>query len=151
MSTIGEKLTASKNGLTSLLEYANQTTGQSDTGIGEAIRTLCGGYGESSGGLSKNVHDISTDIANTYLESGKLISYNGWSSTDYIPVPDGAVTVATNIILSTYAYCNSFDSEKKYIGIVTREYTIPENVKYIRYSDVTTKINSLKVWMVKER
>lgn len=46
MSTIAEKLTASKNGLTALLDYANQTTGQSDTNIGDAVKTLADGYGK---------------------------------------------------------------------------------------------------------
>lgn len=51
MSTIHEKLTASKNGLDALLAYANGVTGGADANIGDAIRTLADGYGQGGGGV----------------------------------------------------------------------------------------------------
>lgn len=42
--TIGEKLNASNDALSSLLTYANGVTGAEDTNIGDAIKTLCDGF-----------------------------------------------------------------------------------------------------------
>ena len=42
--SIKETLTESKNKLDALLDFANNTTGNSDTNIGDAIKTLCDGY-----------------------------------------------------------------------------------------------------------
>lgn len=47
--SIADKLTASKNALSSLLTFANAKTGKSDINIGDAIKTLCDGYGQGGG------------------------------------------------------------------------------------------------------
>lgn len=38
-------LESAKARLDALLTYANETTGESDTSIGDAIQTLCAGFG----------------------------------------------------------------------------------------------------------
>lgn len=50
--TIPEKLQASKDGLDALLNYANGVTGQDDANIGDAVKTLCDGFGQGGTGDS---------------------------------------------------------------------------------------------------
>ena len=45
-------LESTKARLNALLTYANETTGESDTSIGDAIQTLCSGYNPGGGGIS---------------------------------------------------------------------------------------------------
>lgn len=47
--SIADKLSESKNALVYLLDFANAKTGNDDPDIGEAIRTLCNGYGQGGG------------------------------------------------------------------------------------------------------
>lgn len=44
--TITDKITESKQSLDALLTYANGVTGADDTSIGDAVKTLCDGYGQ---------------------------------------------------------------------------------------------------------
>lgn len=65
---------------------------------------------------AKNLHDSSTDIANIYIGDGNEISYNGWDSTDFIPIRAGvtyAVCTKPNIDGS---YCATYDSDFHYIS-----------------------------------
>lgn len=47
--SIADKLSKSKNALVYLLDFANSKTGNDDPDIGEAIHTLCNGYGQDGG------------------------------------------------------------------------------------------------------
>lgn len=71
------------NTLSGLLTYANGVTGESDTNIGDAVRTLADGYGQ--GGSSDWVYIPVTVTPNKYYSSdGIECPYNGWSLTDPI-------------------------------------------------------------------
>ena len=74
-------LESTKARLNALLTYANETTGKSDTSIGDAIQTLCAGYGGEGGTL-------------------KLELIGTW--TGYLPeLTDGAKeSVDTNILIN---------------------------------------------------
>lgn len=106
MSTISKKLTASKNGLTALLEYANQTTGQSDTDIGEAIRTLCDGYGQGGGGGIAEPYSI--------LKPGGVVELYGLTEfiKDLIPNYATTITGMENIKILPVSAFNSYRSMK---------------------------------------
>lgn len=52
--SIADKLAASKNALVNLLAFANTKTGKDDTNIGDAIKTLCDGYGQGGGVVGVN-------------------------------------------------------------------------------------------------
>lgn len=69
--SIADKLTASKNGLDSLLAYANQTTGQSDTDLGAAIRTLCNGFGQGGSGVVTGEVSVEEDTDTLVIDTGK--------------------------------------------------------------------------------
>lgn len=58
--SIASVLQDTKARLDSLLEYANETTGQSDASIGDAIRTLTDGYGGGGGGVVRGSFEYST-------------------------------------------------------------------------------------------
>ena len=36
-----------------------------------------------------NLHNTETDIPNTYLDGAAVIAFNGWKTTDFIPVEEG--------------------------------------------------------------
>ena len=36
-----------------------------------------------------NLHNKETDIQNTYLSGAAVLEYNGWTTTDFIPVEEG--------------------------------------------------------------
>lgn len=74
MSTIGEKLQASKDGLDALLEYANGVTGKEDANIGDAIKTLTDGYSQAPGAA---IFDI------TPQEDTLIINFDGLYSASY--------------------------------------------------------------------
>lgn len=49
--TIGEQLNQSADAMDALLTYANGVTEQADSTIGDAIKTLCDGFGHGGGGI----------------------------------------------------------------------------------------------------
>ena len=46
--------------------------------------------------LSENLHDSSEDVPNTYINGSTQSSYNGWTSTGYIPVKPNTYYRVTN-------------------------------------------------------
>ena len=66
-----------------------------------------------------DLHDVSADIANTYLESGVETAYTGWKTTDYIPIAANAVyAFAADISNSTKLegrYCAVYSASKDYV------------------------------------
>lgn len=49
--------------INALTRYANETTGQSDTNLSDAVRTLCDGYGGGGGISFPLLHEFSVTIA----------------------------------------------------------------------------------------
>lgn len=72
--------------LASLLAYANETTGAGDTLVGDAIRTLCEGYGQ--GGDLVFYERLRTDRV-AYIDTGIIIT-----SDNYITINFGEITTA---------------------------------------------------------
>lgn len=147
MSTIGEKLTASKNALDNLLTYANTTTGVEDTNIGDAIKTLCDGYGHGSGGnILEFVEGIGDVVPDAYIENGNEVAYSGWSISKYYPA-----TYMDKFIVNsdfTFSYCAVYDESFNYVEKPLFNdgffFIRTANATYIRFSGTTTEINSLK-------
>ena len=91
-------------------------------------------------------------VANSYVEwtSGLIKSYDGWSRTDYIDI--SAITNLTpNIGLGTgYDNYNCFyDSSKNFISnfsiLANSRVEIPQNAKYVIFSNDTSKMQNLSV------
>ena len=83
-----------------------------------------------------------TLIPDTYIAaSGAEVSYNGWSSTDFIDL-DGYSFV---IFVNNGNYWDFYDSSKNPIGrsaLTDYKCQIPANAKYLRISDSTTRMNN---------
>lgn len=95
----------------------------------------------------ENLHDSSTDIQNTYINSadGELINYNGWDSTDFIEL-NGQVSVAS--LIKEWQYCAVYDENKKFIRNLTNglNSALTSNVKYIRFSGLRQNMQNLYVY-----
>ena len=110
---------------------------------------------------SVNLHDISTDIENTYLGgNGNLISYNGWASSDFIPVTTGQyiyISIAGESLHSSFNFM--YDENKTMIGnfntiakknISSTVIYIPEKVKYIRFSNDVPTMEKFELYRLEE-
>lgn len=152
MSTIPEKLQASKDGLDALLAYANGITGQEDANIGDAVKTLCDGYGHGSGGnIFEFVEGIGDVVPNAYLSGGNEIEYSGWSISKYYTVAYMDKLFVNNTFHDRY--CAVYDESFNYVGKPSVNggsfYIGIENAAYIRFSNITSFINSIKVFIYK--
>lgn len=70
---IKDTLQDSKNRLDSLLDYANGVTGKEDTSLGDAVKTLCDGYGQGDGGSREVFHATFTPEARVYTSADNVI------------------------------------------------------------------------------
>lgn len=92
------KDTANKNTLKLLVDYANGVTGNSDTNIGDAIKTLADGYGQG-GGLTIQQTDLVVET----------VSGERWA------------TATTTQVNSSYSRTEPIDvSEYDYVAIVNQ-------------------------------
>lgn len=100
----------------------------------------CSGGGSSSGGGYEDIFIGVPIIANTYIdESGQEIPYGGWSSTDFIAIPDGADYIYRNGSISSSNYNAFYTNSKTFIsffGSASKD-GVPTNAKYVRYSGAT--------------
>lgn len=97
--SITSTLQDTKARLDSLLEYANETTGQSDVSIGDAIKTLADGFG--GGGDNKNffVHTFTEQIATSASGSNIVIPHNLGKIPTYVDVEYiGTINYTTPIV-----------------------------------------------------
>lgn len=118
----------------------------------DAIRSISGG-GEPpiilSNAYTSDMRNKETDIPNTYIESkGQQVNYNGWFSTDYIQIPEGATYVC---YVNGSEWSAFYDNDKVFIarggyGLVA----IPENAHYVRASNSNGYINTLKIFFVND-
>lgn len=70
---IKQTLEDTQNRLDALLTYANGTTGQADISIGDAIKTLCDGYGQGGG---DGKIQVSGDIVFSANTDDPIITHN---------------------------------------------------------------------------
>ena len=96
---------------------------------------------------TENLHDSSTDIQNTYINSfnGELKTYNGWDSTDFIELNGQIYAVFQN---SDWQYCAVYDENKNFIRNLSNglNSALTSNAKYIRFSGVRATIQKLYVY-----
>lgn len=114
--------------------------------------------GGGGGGItvsSENLHDVSTDIANIYLNGDKEVAYNGWDATDYIPVrADRSYLIYSTSEISGQ-YCNRYNASKTRIGglpnpcnstVKVAPLLYPGFDGYLRFSGVRQQIADLAVF-----
>ena len=56
-----------------------------------------------------NLHNKKTDIPNTYLDGAAVIAFNGWKTTDFIPVEEGKFYFVYSVSAIGTKYCSKFD------------------------------------------
>lgn len=107
--------------------------------------------GQNGGGGGGNYTDSRFDgnlIDNTYIAAGGVEApYAGWSSTDFIDV-SGLEEIYLNGSNLNQNYNAWYDSGKNFISMFGMSYklTIPANAKYMRLSNSTAIMQTIKVF-----
>lgn len=103
-----------------------------------------------------NLHNAKTDIPNTYLNRDGLIAFNGWTTTDFIPVKNGKFYLIYSTTEINPQYCSEFNANKKVIKIMrfttctnkNRPSIISGHDGYFRFSGTDEQINALEFYEV---
>ena len=104
-----------------------------------------------------NLHDTETDIPNTYITGGTVISYNGWTITDFIPVEDGKFYLAYSTSVIDSKYCSKFNANKGGASALSGAINctnknspifITGHDGYFRFSGKDDQINALEFYEV---
>lgn len=113
--------------LASLLAYANEATGAEDTRIGDAIKTLCDGYG---GGDKLVFYDKLTGDGDAYIDTGIVI--NG--TTDVISMD--AMCGVRNVVF--------FGARSSYTSILqlSQQNVIQKNIRVFIGSATASTLNT---------
>lgn len=103
-----------------------------------------------------NLHNTETDIPNTYMIGDRIIEYNGWTATDFIPVEAGKsyLIYSTNEIDSRY--CVRFNADKEGARSLPFMTCLDKNQPtmvsghdgYFRFSGPDAHINALEVYEI---
>ena len=104
-----------------------------------------------------NLHNTETDIPNTYLNGAGVYEYNGWTTTDFIPVEEGKFYLVLSVNAIDSNYCSKFDANKENAkslsGIINctdknKPLFIQGHDGYFRFSGTNSQINDLEVYEV---
>ena len=104
-----------------------------------------------------NLHNTETDIPNTYLSGASVVAYNGWTTTDFIPVEEGKFYLVYSTSAIDSKYCSKFDANKSNAkalsGIINctdknKPLFIQGHDGYFRFSGLSSQINALEFYEV---
>lgn len=103
---------------------------------------------------SENLHDSASDIANTYISGITETSYNGWTSTDYIPVKANTIYLIKNHPGGQYNALYKSDKTGSVSGLVVpgnsnNGYSFiktASDTAYIRMSEATAKVANIEIY-----
>ena len=104
-----------------------------------------------------NLHNTETDIPNTYLSGAAITAYNGWTTTDFIPVEEGKFYLVYSTSVIDSKYCSKFDANKENAkalsGIINctdknKPMFIQGHDGYFRFSGANSLINGLEFYEV---
>ena len=103
-----------------------------------------------------NLHNTETDIPNTYLSGGAVIEYNGWTTTDFIPVEAGKYYLIYSTSELNSRYCSRFNADKEGARSLQFMTCLNKNIPtivsghdgYFRFSGTNYQINPLEVYEV---
>ena len=116
-----------------------------------------GSVSEPSTIIGINLHNAETDIPNTYLDGAAVIAYNGWKTTDFIPVEEGKFYFVYSASALGPKYCSKFDANKENAkslsGIINctdknKPMFIQGHDGYFRFSGANAQISSLEIYEV---
>ena len=104
-----------------------------------------------------NLHNTETDIPNTYLSGATVVAYNGWTTTDFIPVEEGKFYLVYSTSVIDSKYCSKFDANKENAKVLSATINCTDKNKplfiqghdgYFRFSGVSSQINALEFYEV---
>lgn len=104
-----------------------------------------------------NLHNTETDIPNTYLNVATVIAYNGWKTTDFIPVEEGKFYLVYSISAIDPKYCSKFDANKENAKVLSGTINCTDKNKplfiqghdgYFRFSGANSQIDALEFYEV---
>ena len=104
-----------------------------------------------------NLHNKETDIPNTYLSGAAVLEYNGWTTTDFIPVEEGKFYFVYSISAIDQKYCSKFDANKENAKVLSGTINCTDKNKplfiqghdgYFRFSGLSSQINALEFYEV---
>ena len=84
---------------------------------------------------------LTIDEPNTYLNSGRIVAYNGWGTSPYYELGD-SVFIPKSI---SGAYCAFYDENKEYISNVNTSASQPSNAVYVRLSAANSAFNGSNI------
>ena len=104
-----------------------------------------------------NLHNTETDIPNTYLDGAAVIAFNGWKTTDFIPVEEGKFYFVYSSSTLDSKYCSKFDANKENAKVLSGTINCTDKNKplfikghdgYFRFSGANAQINALEFYEV---
>ena len=104
-----------------------------------------------------NLHNKETDVPNTYLSGAAVVAYNGWTTTDFIPVEEGKFYLVYSTSVIDSKYCSKFDANKENAKVLSATINCTDKNKplfiqghdgYFRFSGVSSQINALEFYEV---
>ena len=104
-----------------------------------------------------NLHNTGTDIPNTYLDGAAVIAFNGWKTTDFIPVEEGKFYLVYSVSAIGTKYCSKFDANKENAKVLSGTINCTDKNKplfikghdgYFRFSGANAQINALEFYEV---
>ena len=103
-----------------------------------------------------NLHNAETDIPNAYLSGAAVIAYNGWTTTDFIPVEAGKSYLIYSTREINTQYCSRFNADKEGARSLPFMTCLNKNLPtmvsghdgYFRFSGIDDQINNLEVYEV---
>lgn len=104
-----------------------------------------------------NLHNTETDIPNTYLNGATVIAYNGWKTTDFIPVEEGKFYFVFSVSAVDSKYCSKFDANKENAKSLSGTINCTDKNKpmfiqghdgYFRFSGPNSQISALEFYEV---
>ena len=104
-----------------------------------------------------NLHNTETDIPNTYLSGAAVVAYNGWTTTDFIPVEEGKFYLVYSTSAIDSKYCSKFDANKSNAKALSaiinctdknQPIFIQGHDGYFRFSGTSSQINDLEFYEV---
>ena len=104
-----------------------------------------------------NLHNKKTDIPNTYLDGAAVIAYNGWKTTDFIPVEEGKFYFVYSTSAFDSKYCSKFDANKENAKALSgtinctgknKPLFIQGHDGYFRFSGANSQVDALEFYEV---
>ena len=104
-----------------------------------------------------NLHNTETDIPNTYLSGATVVAYNGWTTTDFIPVEEGKFYLVYSTSVIDSKYCSKFDANKENAKVLSgtincTDKNQPLFIKghdgYFRFSGANSQVDAFEFYEV---